>query len=302
MARAGVKIRSLLAATDVDVLPDSSIVADRGEYVVVRTPSNPTYHWGNFLLWRRSPERGDRARWEAAFLEEFADSQELGHVALGWDVPGEEGEAFSEFVTVGYEPDRGVALVADPHELVDHPRLNREVEVRALDPDEDAALWDAVLDLQVANREPGHTEAYHRRFVTDRMANRRERFRAGDGAWYVALLPDGTVAGSCGVIVTEGRARYQAVDTATEHRRRGIASRLVVEAGRHAVEHYGARQLVIGADADYHALPLYESLGFRVREQCLAVCWWPGAPNADRHPSLGGRLRQTRGLRGPTAS
>lgn len=287
MVRHDATIRSLLAATDIDVLPHTSIVADRGDYVLVRTPTNPTYHWGNFLMWRRPPTTGDRARWEAAFLEEFGESRESRHVSLCWDVPGEDGEAFAEFVDVGYAADRGVALVARPDELVDHPRSNREVEVRWLDPDADAALWDAVVELQVATREPGHPEQYHRQFVTARMQDRRARFRDGDGAWFVALLADGTVAASCGVVVTDGRARYQAVDTAVDHRRRGIASRLVVDAGRHAVERFGATLLVIGADADYHALPLYESLGFVVREQCLAVCWWPGAPNAAMHPTFG---------------
>src|SRR5438105_2519423 len=59
----------------------------------------------------------------------------------------------------------------------------------------------------------------------------RELFRAGRGAWYVALDESGReVQGSCGVVVTAGRGRYQAVDTAEAHRRRGICSRLVVQA------------------------------------------------------------------------
>jgi GNAT superfamily N-acetyltransferase len=293
MPRTNVEIRSLLAATDVDVLPDTSLVVDRGEYVVVRTPTNPTYHWGNFLLWRRPPEAGDRARWEAAFLEEFGGEQRGSrHVSLCWDVPGEDGAALEEFVAVGYEADRGVALVAEPDDLVDHPRACVDAQVRALDPDGDEEMWAAVLELQVASREPNHPEEYYRTFVTARMADRRARFRAGDGAWFVALL-DGEVAGSCGVVVTQGRARYQAVDTAPAFRRRGVASRLVVEAGRHAVSNSDARQLVIGADAEYHALPLYESLGFTVRERCLAVCWWPGAEDAGRHPQFGRFARTT---------
>jgi ribosomal protein S18 acetylase RimI-like enzyme len=76
-------------------------------------------------------------------------------------------------------------------------------------------------------------------------------------------------------MVTEGRGRYQAVETALAHRRRGIASRLVADVARHAAENYGAEQLVIVADVAYHALALYESLGFERREHVFGVCRWP---------------------------
>jgi hypothetical protein len=51
----------------------------------------------------------------------------------------------------------------------------------------------------------------------------------------------------------------------------------VVEAGRRASEDYGATQFVILADAEYHALGLYESLGFERAEHCFGVCLWPRA-------------------------
>ncbi len=291
MPRTDVEIRSLMAATDVDVLPATSIVEDRGEYVVVRTPTNPTYFWGNFLLWRRPPVAGDRERWEAAFAAEFGTDRPSRHCALCWDVPGEDGAAQSEFVDAGYDPDLAVALVAEPHELHAHARANADVRVRALDPHADEALWDAVVDLQVAAREEGHTEAEYRRFAQSRMEDRLVRFRQGDGAWLVAQLESGEVVGSCGVVVTQGRARFQAVDTVPEHRRRGIATRIVHDAGKLAIDRFAAEHLVIVADANYHALPLYESLGFVERERCLAVCWWPGAPRAATHPEWGESAR-----------
>jgi ribosomal protein S18 acetylase RimI-like enzyme len=80
---------------------------------------------------------------------------------------------------------------------------------------------------------------------------------------------------SCGAVVTAGRGRFQAVDTALAHRPRGIASRLVVEAARRASEDDGAKRLVIVADADYHALELDESLGFTRAEHVFGVRLWP---------------------------
>jgi ribosomal protein S18 acetylase RimI-like enzyme len=72
------------------------------------------------------------------------------------------------------------------------------------------------------------------------------------------------------------------VDTALAHRRRGICSRLVVEAAQRARDDYGAKRFVIVADADYHALGLYESLGFQRTEKVHGVCLAPraGSPSA----------------------
>jgi GNAT superfamily N-acetyltransferase len=278
-------IRSLVMATDVDVLPPSSTLEDRGEYVVVRSPSNPSHYWGNFIAWRRPPRPGDGARWESVYLEEFGHERESRHVTFSWDTPtGEVGAGVEEFREQGYALEEEVGLIAGPHELVEHPRANREVEVRQLALDGDEELWEAAVEVQVASREDGHEEEFHRAYVRARMRDRRALFAQGRGGWFLAITPDGEVAASCGVIVTDGRARFQAVDTVEVFRRRGIATRIVHDAARAAIDRYGARQLVICADADYHALPLYESLGFVERERIWGASWWPTAPHAERHP------------------
>ena len=46
-------IRSLGFRTDLRLLEmTGSVIEDRGTHLVVRTPANPTYFWGNFLLLR----------------------------------------------------------------------------------------------------------------------------------------------------------------------------------------------------------------------------------------------------------
>lgn len=282
---------SLVVATDIDTLPDSAEVVDRGDYVVVRSPSNPTHYWGNFLLYREPPAQGAREQWEADYEREFGVQRASRHVAFTWDVIDGERGAADEFEAVGYDGEGEVGLIARPDELVAHPRANAEVEIRILDPEGDEPLWHAAIELQVANREPGHEEAPHREFVRRRLEDRRDRFRRGDGAWFLALTPEGEAAAGCGVIVTDGRARYQAVDTVERFRRRGIASRLVHDAGQVAIEHFGAEHLVIVAEAGYHALPLYESLGFAPRHRGWGLCWWPNAPRAALHPRWGTRAR-----------
>ena len=273
--------RSLVWATDVDTLPLDRVVVRRDGYLVIRSPSNPSHYWGTLLLFDGPPRAGDAARWEALFDAELGRDPRIRHRTFAWDrTDGEAGAAQEEFVSRGYTLEESVGLVASAGRLRAHPRENREVVVRTLDPDPgaDAELWDAVVELQVAGRDEGHEEHAYREFARARLETRRALFRAGRGAWYVALDPvTGAVAASCGVVVTAGRGRFQAVDTALEYRRRGIASRLVVEAARRSAAAHEADRFVIVADPDYHALPLYESLGFEPRERVFGVCRWPCA-------------------------
>jgi len=267
--------RALVWATDIDVLPQDRILEQRDAYLLVRSPSNPTHYWGNLLLFPEPPGEGDGARWEEAFESEFAAEPGVRHRTFAWDVTdGSLGRAQQEFAERGYDLEQTVGLVATPSEIRPHARENRDVEVRALAPDGDTELWEQVLELQVATRDEVFEEQGYRVFSRRRMDDRRVLFCAGRGAWYVALDGD-EVVGSCGVVVTGSRGRFQAVDTAEAHRRRGISSRLVVEAAHRAAADYGAARLVIAADPDYHALGLYESLGFRRRELVSGVCLRP---------------------------
>jgi ribosomal protein S18 acetylase RimI-like enzyme len=266
-------------ATDLDTLPLDRVVEQRDGCLLVRSPANPAHYWGNLLLFREPPAPGDGARWEALFDAAFGEEPRVRHRTFAWDrVDGALGAAQDEFVARGYDLEESIGLVAEAGRVRPHPRENREVAIRTLDPapGADAELWDGVVELQVAGRDEGHDEAEYRSFARARLADRRGLFCAGRGAWYVALDPSsGAVAASCGIVVTGGRGRYQVVDTALAYRRRGIASRLLVEAARRAANEYGAERFVIAADPGYHALGLYESLGFERAERVAGVCRWP---------------------------
>jgi ribosomal protein S18 acetylase RimI-like enzyme len=275
----------LVWATDIDKLPPDRVVLRRDGYLVVRTPSNPPFWWGTYLLFDDPPATGDRTRWEQLFDAEFGDEPRIEHRTFGWDrVDGEIGDAQSEFVEAGYYMEDTIGLVAAPDQIRPHPRENRDVTVRTLDPapGADRELWEQVVELQVASRDEDHPEPedVYREFTRYRMDELRMFFREGRGAWYVALAGEDTVAGSCGVVVTGERGRFHAVDTAAAHRRKGICSRLVVEAAHRSAKNHGAARLVIAAEADYHALGLYESLGFQRAEHVHGVCLTPAARRA----------------------
>jgi hypothetical protein len=267
--------RSLVWATSIDVLPPDRVVERRDGYLVVRSPGNPTHYWGNLLVFDDAPAAGDGERWEGLFAAEFAGEPRIGHHTFAWDQTDDvRGAVETEFAARGYDVDLSVGMIAAPDEIHPHRRANRDLEVRALDPrpaSADERWWDQVVEMQVAARDADRFEEEpHRVFARARLAELRAMFRAGAGAWYVALDGD-VVAGSMGIVVTAGRGRYQAVDTAITHRRRGICSRLLVDAARHATTTYGATRLVIAADPDYHAAAIYESVGFRPVERVCGV-------------------------------
>jgi ribosomal protein S18 acetylase RimI-like enzyme len=256
-------INSLVWATDVDVLAPDHTVERRDGYWVVQSPSNPTYWWGNFLLFDDAPSVGDGERWPELFSQEFAARPEVTHCTLAWDrVDGEAGAAEHELVARGYELEWTSGLVARPDGLIEHPSASREAENRALDPDGDEDLWAAVIEIQAAGGGESFGGAeYHLTFLRRRQQELRGLFRSGRGVWYVGLL-DGAVVASLGIVVTDTRARFQAVETAAAYRRRGIASRLVFDAARDACAKHEIDHFVIAADPDYHAIGIYERLGF----------------------------------------
>ena len=165
-----------------------------------------------------------------------------------------------------------------------HPRENREVTIAPLDPRPGAEpqLWAQVEEIWSASSgdEPVDEQA-RRSFVRRRLGELRGLFGAGMGSWYVALEGDpGEVVGCCGIVARESLGRFQSVDTRSDRRRRGVCSRLVVEACRDSERRWGVERFVLVADAGYHALGLYESLGFEPVERVASVKFDPTAARA----------------------
>jgi len=286
--------RSLVWATDLQVLPPTRVLERRDGYLVVRSPENPLHHWGNFLLFDGPPEAGDGERWEHLFDAEFSDTPGVDHRSFGWEgTEGAEGEARAEFAARGYELERLVGLQAAKGGARAHPRENREVTIAPLDPrpGADPELWEQVLEIWSAPREdePGDEHA-RRSFSRRRIGELRGLFSAGMGSWYVALEggDPGEVVGSCGIVARGPLGRFQSVDTRADRRRRGVCSRLVVEACRHSERHHGVERFVLVADAGYHALGLYESLGFEPLERVACVKFDPTVARGGEKPPAAG--------------
>ena len=56
-------IHSLGYLTDLFFSDFDGLTTDRGEYLVIQTPANPDFYWGNYLIFANPPAKGDFDRW-----------------------------------------------------------------------------------------------------------------------------------------------------------------------------------------------------------------------------------------------
>lgn len=243
-------------------------VVDRGNHLLVRTPGNPTFWWGNFLLFQHPPGPGDLERWMALFDEEIAGPQPASrHRAFGVDV--DERQALPpEFAEAGFALNEATVLTLTREQLREAPKpIPSGFEFRVLALPRDGA---AVVDQQVAVDAGRYEAVGYRVFAERQMARYAAMQRAGLGHWFGLVAPvDGrpVLAASCGLFrdpaSTEGLGRFQYVSTHPAWRRRGLCTALVHAACRHGFEAMALRTLAMVADPNDVAIGVYESVGFR---------------------------------------
>lgn len=234
--------------TDLAVLDlHGSEIEDRGDHVVVRSPDNPTFYWGNFVLARERLE--EPGHWLRVFEDAFPDSE---HRSIGLAAIPEDVEVWARH---GLRVELDDVLASDrcpePLPVPDGYRSAR------LESEDD---WARSTDLRIAEFAEGvRIEIdYERRSTVDR----RIAGETGREAWFGAFAGD-ELAAELGIVdCGGGLARYQSVVTAADHRRRGLAGHLLGVAAQWARAR-GCDRWVIAALAGSDAARLYQARGFR---------------------------------------
>jgi ribosomal protein S18 acetylase RimI-like enzyme len=259
-----VDITNLGYRTDLALLEASgSELTDRGEYVLVRTLANPTYWWGNFLLFGTPFTAGTVAARLERFRAEFPDAK---HVAIGIDgvdgvVGGED-----ELIAAGLEVDRSTVMTAS--QVLAPARPNTSAQYRFLRVDDD---WEQLAGLTLAASATSEIDASYEEFNRRRALACRALVESGRAEWFGAFEGDRLLA-SLGLAPDgQGAARFQTVQTHPDARGRGLASALVHRASTYGLEEFGAQTLVMVADPDYLAIRLYRALGFDDAETQVQV-------------------------------
>lgn len=226
-----------------------SEVDEHSDHIVVRTPQNPTFYWGNFVLLRRQPDPVSVREWINEFPRLIPDRR---HVAIGIDAEDESADVAAEFRAHGFTGERDVVLATTSPTTGTTPATG--YAFRELTP----ADWDAALQLRLTVDRSPHTREFNLR----RHDELRQLCLAGHGVWFGAFAGSQMCSGMG--VFTDGRgvARMQHVETHPDHRRRGLARVLLHEATAYALTEMKASSVVIVADPGYFAADMYRAVGF----------------------------------------
>jgi GNAT superfamily N-acetyltransferase len=241
-------------ATDVAVLElMGSTVEDHGDHVVVRTPQNPLFHWGNCIFVADPGAVDDAAKWVGVFGSAVPDAD---WVAIGLvQMPADE----SEWTRRGMELELDdVLATATPPRRTAPPDGYR---VHALRSDDD---WEQFVRRDLAyNEETGQYERQaHERFARARVQAYR-KLSERDVAMFVGAFLEDELVGELGIVRCGQTARYQTVGTDPAHRGRGICSHLLGVAATRAAE-WGCQRWVIVTAATNPAGRVYRRAGFEL--------------------------------------
>jgi ribosomal protein S18 acetylase RimI-like enzyme len=272
------QVTSLGFRTDLALLQRAgSTIEDCGDHLVVRTPDNPAFYWGNFLLLDHIPAADRIQQWLERFVAALPDAR---HRTFGFDIPPETVTDMSGFADHGLDIEASTVMTATSVHAPAHP--NHEATYRALESDND---WAQSVELQMACHDSDLHVGPHSDFVVRRAKSNRAVAAAGHGQWFGAFVDDTLVTQMGLVSASPGLARFQAVETHPDHRGRGLAGTLVHYVSGYGFRELGAKTLVMVADPDYLAIRVYRSVGFTDTESQLQVL---RAPAEDKQATVEG--------------
>lgn len=251
-------VRSVALTTELQLAATGGRVIDRDDYLVVATPTEPSYYFGNLLVWPAAPQVGEIAYWLRRFADELGRDPAIRHVAFRWDGTTGDVGARHELVAAGF-----TVWVHDVMRATTVTAAPTSYALRPLRPDELVA--DAELAYAISDQ---HDEGF-RAFTLRRAAWKRTLVERGLATWWGAFA-GAQLVGSLGLARFGTLGRYQDVQTATAHRQRGIASALLAAAAADA-RAAGVEQLVIVVEPDSPASRVYARAGFAPIERTASA-------------------------------
>src|SRR5665213_365254 len=160
-----VDVRSLGFRTDLMVRRLAGAeITDHGTHLVVRTPHNPGFYWGNFLLLAEPPAEGELAGGAAFLAQEFPDAD---HVAIGIDSRAAVSVSTEELAQVGLRMEISTVMSTGADSLIRPDRPKVAARCRELAGEEDWRQATA-LRLHIAHEDGNDSDA-HTEFVVFNM-------------------------------------------------------------------------------------------------------------------------------------
>ena len=238
-------------ATDLAILEHTgAVVEEHEDHLLVRSPDQPGFHWGNFVLVTDEDTVDDADRWVTAFRAALPDAD---WVAIG--LPRMPGTPDS---WAAHGLDLELDEVLTTRSLPQGAPLPAGYSVRRLS----GADWDHALARTIAanDRSGEQDPTSFEPFARGQGRTRQDLSRRDVAAWFGAFA-DGALVADLGIVRCGSTARYQDVSTDEPHRRRGLAAHLLGVAARWAADG-GCDAWVIVTEPTNPAGRVYRSMGF----------------------------------------
>lgn len=251
--------------TDLIFLEEERQIIKFPNYLFVRSPNQPNYYFGNYLLLNGPPEYYNKAALENIFIQRFKDKR-INHFTFCWS--GDVKKGIQPFLDAGYELDELTVLKVRKENLKKPQQRNNEIEIRAFRDDQDWKDW---IQLEHEGLKKG-TEEVFLSYIQGRAKVYQKLALQNKGNFYGAYVNNALVA-AAGLFHDGKIGRFQSVRTKASFQRKGICKSLVYEISKNSLQKID--KLVIAADKGYHALDLYRKLGFQDAASQTSIYWYP---------------------------
>lgn len=248
----------------------SSEFIDTDDVIVLSSPDDPNYYFGNLLALKIPLDCLSPTQWLQRFQERFQHLPAVKHCTLVWVREEPIPVNVSRFMQLGFDYEENHVLYLKREHFRSPDQLNVEVDYRPLVTDDDWSQW---TSLNIAEQIESHTEEELRPYLAGRIRNYHALKQKGLGET-LGAFHNGRLIGYAGLYHLNGLGRYQNVHVIPEFQNRHMARTLLTHLTQRLPE--TVDELVIVADEHYHASKLYQSLGFTIAERECSLCWWPG--------------------------
>ncbi|BBH51874.1 GNAT family N-acetyltransferase [Fluviispira sanaruensis] len=247
--------------TDLMFFDFSKNKIEKEDYFVLKTPHNPEFFWGNYLLFKKPPCQGDFEKWTESFQKEFAQIKDINHMTFSWEEIGNEVE-IDKFKDADFDFNETIVLMANKDNI--HCKyLNPEIVCRRIVTDED---WDNILEFQL-NTNERIPEKKFKTYIIKKMKDFRTFSESGLGFWYAAYINNNIIS-DLGLYWNSEIARYRDIKTQKEYRKKGISQTLIAFAAHDSKQN----KFVIQTEEGGMAINMYKSIGFAFKEKIFGLC------------------------------
>lgn len=260
------KIKSLAYRTDLIYSEFEGTVKNKENYLVIKTPSRPSYFWGNYILMKNAPQNESYKEWIDIYKSEFNKS-EPNFMTFGIDSTDNHINNLEQFINNGFTIKSTSVLTST---ILKYPKkYNSNIEIRQLNDDND---WKGWVDVH-KNENWYLSKDSESAFLETQLVSTRKFTESYPGMRFGAFL-NGKLVGDLGIYFSNDIGRFNSVSTHQDYRNKGICQTLLYESFKHVTEKCNIKKLVIVADNEYFALDIYKKAGFIETENQIGLEWY----------------------------